>query len=894
MADDPRMIDRSTIEALLAERGWVQRLARSLASDAASAEDVTQESWLRALRRPPGHTGNLRSWFGFLVRRTAKDRARGEERRTAREELAARRPSADNSPAESLERVELVRELAEALTKLAEPYRTVVVMRYLDEREPRVIAQLLGVDAATVRSRLSRGLAMLRGDLERRHGKGRDGLLSALALFIPRGTVGGGLLLMGLKTKIAAAVVLLGFLSFVGWHALQPTPTMPLAPTENTAQARVESSTPALTAATPSVRVPAMVEPRPSDLSSASLRVEVVWKKDGTPAAGIGVRAEYTDPADREQRLSQEATTAQDGSVRFSDLPPEPSVLCTDYSGERLYPKPEAGRETVARFELEDGVHVHGRVVDDAGRPVGGAAIWRMWGTGLTGHTAQFADAEGRFELRSSPEGTGVCARHPDHAASVVRTISGRPGDDLDLVFELRGKAARVRGTVRGAAGSAIAGALVWVGKSNPQAVFLGTGEQANEPYWTACESEGDGSFQTSGLNPGKTDVRVEAKGFAPWFTEFELGRAEDKQLEVQLGAGCTLEGTVVDTQGEPVANAKLHGNGAGGRLSLRTDANGRLHRAGLAPGKYHLILDARIKGHAQTELELRSGETARWNVTLDPGRVLSGVLVDSAGNPLPKWFVAVRPADNRYFEGWQDFFGREQTDAAGHFGISGLPDYGLQLSVHTPPLEGMRTVLLVNISREDRAEQRIVVPDSAVAESRVRGVLVDERGRPLGDAALSLFNTENSYLGGLPRSRLERDTGRFVLEHVHPGRYRLSISAAGYITPDDLQPFLVETGVDVDLGTIQLRERAGNLSLALTRKGGGPIGEPNLGLHDPLGNFVDLLRIEGDRARSGALREGRYQLIVRDGTLRPPPLQIEIKADETTRLDYELPALPK
>ena len=41
------------IETLLRHSEWAQALARRLVSDDATADDVVQEAWLAALRRPP-------------------------------------------------------------------------------------------------------------------------------------------------------------------------------------------------------------------------------------------------------------------------------------------------------------------------------------------------------------------------------------------------------------------------------------------------------------------------------------------------------------------------------------------------------------------------------------------------------------------------------------------------------------------------------------------------------------------------------------------------------------------------------------------------------------------------------------------------------------------------
>ena len=61
-----------TFDDLLAHRGWVRALARRLVGDASRADDVEQEVWLTALRRPPTHARSLRAWIGRVVRSRAQ------------------------------------------------------------------------------------------------------------------------------------------------------------------------------------------------------------------------------------------------------------------------------------------------------------------------------------------------------------------------------------------------------------------------------------------------------------------------------------------------------------------------------------------------------------------------------------------------------------------------------------------------------------------------------------------------------------------------------------------------------------------------------------------------------------------------------------------------------
>src|SRR5262245_41232321 len=164
-------------EALLAEHAWAQRLARRLVRDAALADDVAQEATVRALGREPGP--GLRAWLGGVVRNLALQGRRERGRRARREELAAR-PAALPSAAHALARLAVQQDVVRAVLALAEPYRSTVVLRFYEELPPRAIAARQGVPVATVKTRLARGLALLRAQLDAEHGG--DGRTWALFL----------------------------------------------------------------------------------------------------------------------------------------------------------------------------------------------------------------------------------------------------------------------------------------------------------------------------------------------------------------------------------------------------------------------------------------------------------------------------------------------------------------------------------------------------------------------------------------------------------------------------------------------------------------------------------------------------------------------------------------
>ncbi|MEZ6014862.1 MAG: sigma-70 family RNA polymerase sigma factor [Planctomycetota bacterium] len=171
-------------EALLEHAAWVRRLAAELVRDAAAAEDVAQETWLAYLRLRPGADRPLRPWLARVVRNQAALRARRASARLGRELDAARSeavPSAD----ELVGRAEVQRRVVEAVLALHEPYRGALLLRYYEGLTPKEIAQARGLNGATVRSHLARGLALLRAELDALHGGDRRAwaaLLVPLAL----------------------------------------------------------------------------------------------------------------------------------------------------------------------------------------------------------------------------------------------------------------------------------------------------------------------------------------------------------------------------------------------------------------------------------------------------------------------------------------------------------------------------------------------------------------------------------------------------------------------------------------------------------------------------------------------------------------------------------------
>jgi RNA polymerase sigma factor (sigma-70 family) len=209
-----------SIETLLAEREWLRRVARALADDEAAADDLEQDAWLAAMRRPPDAVGAARAWFRRVLTNRAGEVHRGRGRRRSREE-AASRPEAVPSTADIVARAEAQRRVVEAVFALPEPWKTTVLLRYFEDLDTGAIAARMGVPADTVRVRLRKATDDLRRALAPRDRETRAAWMLVLGLPAPRSlnvapTLGGGVL-VSTGMKLAAAAVVLAALGLTFW-----------------------------------------------------------------------------------------------------------------------------------------------------------------------------------------------------------------------------------------------------------------------------------------------------------------------------------------------------------------------------------------------------------------------------------------------------------------------------------------------------------------------------------------------------------------------------------------------------------------------------------------------------------------------------------------------------
>ena len=201
---------KTNATTVLEHLDWVRGLARSLVRDASVADDITQEAWLAALRRPAAAGVASRGWLARVVRNAVRQENRRAAIRSEHEERARLRDETASTD-ELVDRVHTQRLVVDAVLALDTPYQRVILLRYFEGLAPREIARRQEIPVATVKTRLRRGLGQLREALDKRHAGERDTWMSAVtALAVPTGSgVGIGTLVtggiaMGTMTKVSA------------------------------------------------------------------------------------------------------------------------------------------------------------------------------------------------------------------------------------------------------------------------------------------------------------------------------------------------------------------------------------------------------------------------------------------------------------------------------------------------------------------------------------------------------------------------------------------------------------------------------------------------------------------------------------------------------------------
>ena len=797
-------------EELAAHSHWVRRLARSLVHDETAAEDLVQDTWVAALRKPPSDRRALRSWLGRVVRTLAWK----QQRKASTAPLSADEGSlpAGASDMELVERLELHRVLAEELRAIREPVRTTLLQRYIEGMSAAEIAERTSVPAPTVRWRLQQGLEELRTRLDARFGGKRDTWMSALAFALPSK----GLVLGGAGTALGkSAAALDGSGAALGGSGLAIGEGVLMS-----TLVKVSLGAALLVAA-------------------VMLALPFVTKDEGSVQLAV-----TKEPA---------AALAQSGTDEPAVAPAQP-----DSARVALVESSEPALDKLAPLDAQH-TRIVARLLDEDRHPIPGAWLGTgdisyfnlMSGAGRKSPPPptmerSLADATGLAvcERPSVAAGQlfGLLAGAPGHVAVRVSTLT--PAGETGFLGEITLSAAgSISGFVRDENGAPLAG--IDVGALRAGAVQRARSSEAGtlvlEPGMMRgerspqCTSSADGSFSLEGITPGVIRVWGRLEGNR-WAHAGPLSLAAGASLQgIEVLAArpppaqstkFTLHGVVLQPDGTPLAGARVTvtGGGPGNQTDVESGADGKFEIVTSTRGPFFLWCSSHMAKRVYRDLEKRNvvpGDQVLEFRFAEPRWMHLEVYAD--GKPAENFIVFTTNAGQRSGEN----LNHEPGDGP-NVGRVMLPDTDFGIRVESEgfvpaelgpfALSSPPERLRIDLHASATVSGHVAAGNKAVNGAEVQLLRVIESGEGSVGGFPTLYEPQFS-----PALRTD-ESGRFLLHVSESGKYHLCVRAEGFAL-SDTGPLSIDASRGVQDLQIALESGGVLEGTVLVAKGRSPAG---------------------------------------------------------------------
>jgi len=787
--------------ALEAEAPWVRRLAQALARDVHSAEDLAQKTLLAALERRPGAHISLRGWLTVTLRHVWLRGRRDEARRHEREDAwssDAQRPSEQ----ELLARAALHRDLMEAVLGLPDPYRTAILLRYLDEIPPREIAARQGVPVRTIATRLQRGLQLLRARLKIVDLPARRAWLAALLPWIENATqFAAPGILMSATTKVAGAGLLAAVLAAIAWWASAGSSEANKSP-----EGAPPSAGAGAASAPASVQGPGTAartsgvggqSPQNAQDAGAALRGRVVDEL-GTGIPGARVALLHSEGSYSmlrgisrvEDRAAAETTAGADGTFRIAAPESEPHDLearAPGFAASRVYSQ-YVGIDVELRLVRAARLEV--RLLEEPTRaPVAGAPV-RLISRAPTSmirgsRMLGVSDESGRLVFEDvAPGRYDFWVESSRHEHTVGNLLDLAPGESKSAEMLLRPGSA-LRGTVTSAStGAPIVGAEV----------------SASWTFTSAVRTGAAGEFEMRNLSKRMARVlHVRAAGHAGAVVDLGAFKPEGATVQIQLPVPRIASGKLVDASGAPIEGALVM---AVSEKPISGDVDNHTSRSG-ADGKFvfdqlrrdlsHTLL-VHAAGHAGIlrpfpDSELSTDRLDLGEIRLAAPASLQGIVRTPQGEPIAGAAIFVLPIvkestrdlslpgfDPREIAVYSDSRGRYFLSglAAGAYSIRGVPPGVLEDAVTTNmSTEAPGPVARLSVELAE-GERRGGLDLTIELGEVICGKVIGEDGRALAGATVEADPEVSPGRRGLSATGAD---GYFQIGRLGRGKYRLRVS---------------------------------------------------------------------------------------------------------------------
>jgi RNA polymerase sigma-70 factor, ECF subfamily len=186
-SDDAELVRRALARDEVAVRAIMQannrrlyRLARGILRNDTEAEDVVQDTYVRAFTHLEQFRGDssLSTWLSRIAMNEALGRLRRQKPgvelssldKIPQAQIIPFPLASSDDPEKSMAQREIQHVVEHAIDELPEPFRLVFITRVIEGMNVEETAEVLGLKPETVKTRLHRARAMLRDNVERKIG----------------------------------------------------------------------------------------------------------------------------------------------------------------------------------------------------------------------------------------------------------------------------------------------------------------------------------------------------------------------------------------------------------------------------------------------------------------------------------------------------------------------------------------------------------------------------------------------------------------------------------------------------------------------------------------------------------------------------------------------------
>lgn len=290
------------------------------------------------------------------------------------------------------------------------------------------------------------------------------------------------------------------------------------------------------------------------------------------------------------------------------------------------------------------------------------------------------------------------------------------------------------------------------------------------------------------------------------------LEPGETQSVVVRVTAGATVDGLVVDEDGEALSGVTVRSVSAmpwmgGGGASTETDAQGRFVLAGLEPGELQLraerdqYLDTNVD-----DLELADGAEERGlRVVLRQGASLGGQVLLPTGAGAAGAEIAVQASRSRGWGGWGggsslQTVANAVADAEGRFVVRGLQDgsYTLRASFAEGEAEDAPR-WRAELSPVESGRLDCVL--TLAPPVQFTGTVRDDRGEPVTEFEVRLTSSADG--GPREAQTFESEDGSFTFARVGAGDWSVRVTAEGHVQEEEL-PLVLPNATQLDVNLLR------------------------------------------------------------------------------------------